>query len=1071
MKRLSLLVLALLTILCAVQFARVTDLAAQAAHLPHFEPGRRRSASLSEETRTRLASFDEEVRLTYFATRRENLPAHLAHLEDHVRDVLGAFEQASSASARPMITEVVYLDEHPEWQISLATAGVAPWRSRRVEGDGYRDDELWSSLRIGYGARPEAVFNGVGPEMVDQLQELILAQLEELREPRRPRVALSAPAGYDILREILNSGADVIEVDFDDSAELPTNLDLFLWLDPQSAEEQHLAAIERLRARGGSVVFAGHSLSSTETWNGEDISVRFTRDSQAAGTVLRHFGLTPLGELLLDPRGGEILGPDLTGSGQASIIAPWYARSTADHHDFRTLKGQPNGSLLFRTPEAFLPDGARLAELNLKATVLATASDLATSVAVPSNQLTFAELLNLKGRAQPNAALAAILRPADPWSGRLLMLADSAVLNDEFAVYDHYAHTPLVQILLTTLLSGERMVASRIALVGPEVLPQLASVKRALLHGLVVLLVPSLFALMFLIRNRGGSGGSAQGRIARAVTVPICVSIPLAVFASTFAPALDVDLTKDGRNRLTDTEREVFAGLLEEPTQIELVFSEAGSLPPEFKPLAREVRRVCDGLAREFDTVSVSSIHPEGMDESQLADLAQGEVTPFSVSTTSAEVTRLFRIYAHLRLSRGENEVVIGFPTERSFGVLRFRLAHALTRLQGGSPTRVAIFAEPPRLSPAEAALEYQRKKLFAPREGDVFSEIADLLSENDFEVVRLNPAIDAIPENIDAVLWLQPRRDIRPMMARLSVWLHEGGKALVAGQHFRILSRQLENAGLQQRFWPEPQFVDLDRYYFNEIGIKIERELVFDESYASLPLTTRVDGTDGSTKYIQLETTQPFLVRAAALGRDTHTIGELLLPFASKLRFDEELIATTGLRHSPWVLGVGPHWSYRWTGGDLAPELLRGEPAPDDETNALLLFDSPASYAELVSGTFPKLEFQEAGEDKRPGELALVVLPDKAQAEGHLLVVGNSKLFENELLGLEGYDHELFALRAASRLSLDAQIASFLDKAPSAPALAPQSKQTRLWWRLIVMGAFPLLLIVVGAGRRRISA
>ena len=50
-----------------------------------------------------------------------------------------------------------------------------------MEGDGYRDDELWSSLRVAYGPRPAAVLNGVGPEQVTRLQDLLLAQLDELR--------------------------------------------------------------------------------------------------------------------------------------------------------------------------------------------------------------------------------------------------------------------------------------------------------------------------------------------------------------------------------------------------------------------------------------------------------------------------------------------------------------------------------------------------------------------------------------------------------------------------------------------------------------------------------------------------------------------------------------------------------------------------------------------------------------------------------------------------------------------------------------------------------------------------
>ncbi len=1051
-----------LALICALQLSHLVGDLADRWQLPQFEPGQRRFASLSLSDKERLASFDEEIRLTYLASRRETLPAHLAQLEERVRDVLGAFERSLAENGQPFSVAVVYPDDHPDWQASLASAGMAPWRARRVEGDGYRDDELWSSLRIGYGPRPAAVFNGVGPDRVDRLQELILAQLEELRRPRRPRVAIDAPPGFDDLRTILRSGAELIEVDFDTTGELPEELDLFVWLDPEHATGQHLATLEALRATGGNLIFGGNSLDSEESWAGSQLRASFTAGPRASHAVLEHFGLTPVEGLLLDPQGAEVVGPRLTAGETPAAIAPWLVRSTPNQHDFRTLRGQPNGSLLFRTPTAFLPDRTRLAELSLEETVLAGASEYASAHPLPDSEVALEEVLEYSGRSQPNASLCAILRPTDPWGGRLVMLADSALLADQDFRAEHYAHSAFLEILLSSLLSSERVVASRIALTSPEILPEFEPATRAWLRVAVVLTIPGIFALLFLLRRERRA---ARARSMRSLTPLLSASVAaiLAVLASRLTPAIDVDLTREGRNRLTADERLVFSELLEEPVELELCFSPAAELPAEFKPLARETRRTCQKLAREFKNVSLRELQPQTYDTLEQAELAEAGISRLLVSTTSAEVTRIYSIYAHLLMRRGARTEVLEFPSQRSFQALRFRLAHALERLDRGKPTQLALYAQPPRISPAEATLEYQRKGLFAPRESDVFSELEELLEEYDFKVTRLNPAQDEIPVETDAVLWLQPRRDVLPMLARLGRWLHAGGAAMVAGQHFRILSRQLERAGLQQRFWPQPQFLDLEKFYLPELGIELERELVFDSIHASHPVQTRVDSTDGTARYVDLETTQPFLVSAGAGAASE--LGQLLLPFPTRVQWDTEELASRGLSVTPWVTGSDLYWTFAWTGGDLTGEVLRGELSPEGLVpTGLQLFEEPATYAAMISGSFPTATLGDSEESASP---TLIVGEEDGDPSARLLLVGNSRLFENQLLNSGDYDHELFALRAAADLSLAPALAAFLDRSPGAPVIEPQEESTRLAWRLIVLGGFPFLLLMMGALRR----
>jgi len=1032
----------------------------------HFEPGRRRSATLTAETRARLLDFEEEVRLTYHVTRREALPSHLSHLEEGVRDVFRAFRAATAGTDRPWKAEVVYPDDHPEWAEALASAGLAPWRARRIEGDGYRDDELWSSLSIGLGPRSAAVFNGLGPEQVTELQRLVLAQLEQLRQPRRPLVALAAPAeGYDELRTILETGAEVVEVDFDSAPELPDGTDLFVWLDPESASEAQLAAVERLTARGGSVLFAGHGLRSTEHWSGEELSVDFDWGPRASRTLLAHLGLVPLEGLLLDPRGAAVVGtPAAEGLEPPSAIAPWWVRATPDNQDFRTLSGQPNGSVVFRTPDAFVPDPLRLAELGLEATVLCSSSELASLAPVPAERIGVDAAYELEGRPQPFAALAAILRPTDPWTGRWAVLADSAPFSDAWLRHPDHAHLALLEIFLSNLTSDERMVAARIALEGSEVLPELAPSTRALLRLGVVFAVPALLGLVFLVRRRERKARRARSLVPPAAVATGLLALPVVLLVAGLAPSVGADLTRDGRNRLTDAEARTFEGLVTGPVRLELCFSSPERLPPEFKPLVRELRRTCEDLSRRLDDVEVVDLRPDDEDAAGRAELAAGGIAPLAVGTTQAEATRLFRPFAHLRLVEEDSgrEVVLAFPSTRAFDELRFRLAHGLTQLARGAPTRVALFAEPPRLSPAEAALEYQRKGLFAPREGDAFSELAELLGEFGFDVERLDPRREAIPSQVDAVLWMQPRRNVLPMLEQLSGHLAAGGRALVAGQHFRIRSRQLEGADLEQRFWPEPQFLDLERHYLPELGLSVPREVIFDARHGSLELETRVDGGDGST-YTALETAQPFLCEAEGLP-DGPVEGAFLLPFAARLAPDDEQLSSRGLRLSPWLEGSPRAWSYSWSGGDLPPEVLAGE-----EHEGLTQLAAPPLYGALIEGRFPAATLRSV--EGQAGRRELVLQPvDAGGPEGRLLLMTDSELFKNDVLTLAEYEHVELARRAVAELALEPELVALLGRTRNAPPLGPQPDGTRLFWRLVVLGAFPALLGLLALGRRWVA-
>ncbi len=1028
----------------------------------HVEPGRRRLATLSAGTRARLASFDEELKLVYYVTERNAVPSHLTHLEDQVRAGLEAIARGVSG---PVEVLVVHPDARPELAESLASAGVAPWRARRIEGDGYREELLWSSLRLCYGARPAVVLHGIGTQEAQAVQELVLSTLEQLRSPRRPRIALSAPAGFDRLREVLATGAELVELDFAaDPEALGEDIDLFFWLGGAHAGPRQLAKLDELRERGGSALISVESLDVRESWSDGQVSGHFVRDAQrmeGASALLAHTGLTARAGVLFDPRGAEVLGPE-----GATRIAPWRVRATPDHQDFRGLGGQPNAALLFAKPTAMQLEPTKLAELGFEASVLASASAGASLHELPTGALSPARAAALQGLPAPRAPLLVRLASTDSWRGERYIFADASPLSDANFDAEMFGHGALLQVLLAELTSDERMVQGRVAAARPAPLGELDTRSRFFMRALVLGCVPLLLALAFLLRRGAQRSWSPLiGPMARFLVraVPAFAVLILVVRAT---QGLGLDATRDGRNRMTAGERATLAHLLqgiEGELLIEVAFSDEDHLPPEFRPLARETRRACEEFAEAIDGLRCERLAPDDWEE---PERARRGVERLALSSTVEELTHLRRAFASVILSGDGGEQRLDFPTVASFDELRFRLAFALQRLARGEPTRIALFAEAPRLSPAEAALEFQRLGLFAPRAAAVYGELEALLTRNDFVVQRIDATQSLAPGEFDALLVLQPRRDVTPILATLSRYLAAGGQALLAAQHFAVKARQLEARGLELAFWPQPQFCDLDSLYLPELGVSLEREVLFDSPAGSLQVTTRIDREDGSVDYEPQESTQSFLLRCEP---DTTVaplfagVGEVLLPFPSGFHIDAPRLEAGGLSAQVWLRTSPRSWSYLWKGGDLPRAALEGQLGADEALQAR----PGRALGLLLEGCFPPAwRIEPEG-----GGLAQLALEQaRAEPTGQLLLLGDSEVFGDELLTLEGYAHDALALRCVAQLALDADLAAFLQQARNTPGLEPLDDSQRRNWRLFVIGGFPLALALFGLWRRRVA-
>ncbi|MBK7643586.1 MAG: hypothetical protein IPJ19_11170 [Planctomycetes bacterium] len=790
---LPLLALLLVAGACVLEGARALENAGLASE---SLPGERALAA-------RLAALDEDVRVTWFASAPAYFEGEYRRLDPAVRELCATLARASEGRVRCSRVDPA---SDPALGAHAAALGLAPFRARTVERDGWRETTLWSTLRVVVGARGTLLVEGLSPEKLAYLPRLLEAQLDGLLAPRKPRILLESPEDLHGLETELARLSDPVRGSFDRDSKLVETPDLLFWIAPRAVSPAQLAALRSLLERGTSVVLAGSAWTSA-----------LERSGFPAATLLGEFGLAPERQPLTQ-EGGPV-------------------RSTGAEQDFRRFAGQPNGTLLFRAPTSFVPDPARLEALALDFHILAASS----------------EKTALGENAAPHATLAALLEPRDPWRGRLVVFGAATPFEDPDLAAENYAHRALLEVLVRTLASPERRAFASVAATQPAPLPL---VGRGWARTLVVGALPLALALFWFARRRRAAPQSR--RWPWRTIGAAAAGLALLAFVRAFAPAgWALDATREGANalapELVDLCRE--AG----PLRATLCFSPDERLPSEYRPELANLRELLERLRARSGTLEIAEERIEA------ADAPAHGLHALRVTSRQDETTLVREIAAGLLLERDGRSERLEFPERASFDDLAFRLGFAFERLRTGKSVRIAAATDRPRLSPAESRLAYESKQLFAPTSGDPYGRARALLAEHDFKLESVSSESPAPAQPADLFLWLQPRRDIQPLRSELERQLAAGGKALVAAQHYVVRPRARAEHASQPAWWPERQLCDLEQGWPASAGVELVLEVFFDDLCASAQLDESVDRESAGRRIERTSGANPLLVRAAS--------------------------------------------------------------------------------------------------------------------------------------------------------------------------------------------------------------
>ena len=1010
-----------------------------------------------------VESAPRHLALTYFVSHRDQMPSHFKGVEDRVRRVLDAVRRVA-----PERIDVRVIDPAIGGAIAIGYAAgkkVSPISVRRINLDEHSEQKIWSSLVVAFEGFPDILIADIGTADVSFLSGLLLTRLEAQRQPITPVFAFSSPAhGFEQFPRYLSQHGPVVEIDLDRSPlNLPNDVDILFWFEPATVTRGHIQALQRFVKAGRSVVLAGSSYDVAYSPGVVDSLLRYrilatdrlTTD-RGWSFLLQHFGLRPVADLILDSNTGPVT-VSLEDRTRRRVKAPFHLRNLPTFRDFRLFRTPARGGLSFVAASPLQIDPQRAASAGFEAHIVATTTERVRATPLPEETFGDADLATAANVPKQN--LMVLLSPDSPWSGQILALASASMFRDGVIDEPGYGHSLFVADLVRTFAAPERLVRARVDRGQPPPLPAVSTAARILWRGVILFLVP-LFLLGIGLRRlletaRSGAGrertlrGSWGRR--RIVLAAGVLAIGLCSGLLALVSDVDLDLTKNRTNSLADETIEHLrarSGL-----QAELIVSSKSLMPRSLKGLEDRLTSILEGAG-----IDVEIIYPEKLTAAQRQRLRAEGLNAFEVEGVKRDTVATYQIWSALRLRRADEIAVIPRLDEQTFSHLDFLLVAALRRLDEGRAPLLCVISDLPRLSPAEALEDFQKKGLSAPQGADVYGSLKRLLTQYGYRVQHVNPRYPQLEPKSDAVLWLQPRRDSSDIILQLGDYLAAGGHAVVAMQHFNIQQRQYRGVGFETVYWPQPQFQDFDQY-LRLVGVEQVREVLMDRTRHHMQIDTQVNRT-AVREYDPQQVALPFLIRAvgahfSATLPMTRQLGDLSFIWGNRFRLDMQALTAAGFDADVLVETSDQAWAFDWKGGWLPPEIFTS-------THYL---EGRQSLALNLSGPFPPVEFVE-----REDRTVLARRPRGDTPDGSLTLIGCSEMFKNDYLSASEFDHQQFLLNAVAAAALDPQMAALQARRGKVRGFAFVEPSSKLWWRLSVTGAAPMALLLFGLLRWRRS-
>ena len=1010
--------------------------------------GRADISQLRPSTEAYLKNLPGSLNITYFATTEDGLPSHLKETTRQVQRLLMAMREVI-----PKQIDLRVIDPDVSELNGIAYASskrVSSFSVRKVLHDEHSEQNIWSSLVLTTSGQPEILIQRIQPEHLPYLESLIIERLKGQQSPPRPVFAVSIHEAYRFLPALLNEYGTVIEVDLKNDNNIPHEADVLFWIQPQNVTPEHVTNLKHFIKSGRSVVLAGSTYDINYSVSNKNVTYYPQFFNTSWEDILRPFGLQPIPDLLMDNNFGNV--PLRINGEVRQVEAPFHLRLLPAFYDMKGFHLPARGGLNFVAPSPIKIDPVASEESGFRARPMGTTTEHGRVLSLPTKPFTESDLVG--SYPVPKQNLIVQLMPKNNWHGELLILASASPFRDELINQNGYAHRIFLNNLARTYGDPERIIRARIDKKPPPRLVLPGKNERLLWRVFVILVVPSFILGTAIYRYKLWQRWTIQRLSQSKILIILLISVSLIGIGNWIASSprrIFADFTNDKINTPNDAVRKL---LFQNPKKINasLFISPRAMMPG---PLKKNESRIVHLL--NMGEVTTEILRPNNFSDSQLSTLALENIRPFSEEITQHDTLSIQPIWSSLSLKSAQHKVNIPRLDSRTMLHLEFLLAAGLQQLSNRYKPRIAIISDLPRLSPAEALEDYQKKGLIAPGGADVYSELKALLKNYLYDVQHVNPRNPVLPVNTDILLWLQPRRDSKRVIELLSRHLASGGNAIVALQHFNIQQRQYRGNGFQTVYWPQPQFQDLDR--FTELfGIKQIREVLFDQTQSHLDLDTQINRS-AIREYDPQKVALPFLIRSVGSNYsqerpETRYLGDLLFIWGNRFSIDKQKLASLGIKSETIISTSNRSWSFDWKGGWLPAEIL----TPQKEH-----LPGKQALAMLFQGRFDPISLSE--DDKGRTQ---ILFDGEAQNESTLMLIGSSEMFKNKYLYADGFQHDQFLLNTIANMAYGTELGKLQARRPTARGFVFQSSSSKQIWRAIVVGLVPLAFITFGIIRLR---
>ncbi len=519
------------------------------------------------------------------------------------------------------------------------------------------------------------------------------------------------------------------------------------------------------------------------------------------------------------------------------------------------------------------------------------------------------------------------------------------------------------------------------------------------------------------------------------------------------------DLTEGNIYTISPAARNILKKLKDAPITVRYYVSPKEKMPAAMKTIEQDVT----DLLREFEVAS-KMFRYEVIDPTTDVDMAgtlqSKGINPFDTRSVEKDAFNIKRIYSAIAISYLDKaEEVIPQVIPQNLSSLEYEILARIFRMTMDRKPRVVLVApfdisqQDPRMRQWMMQMGQQ-----VPDREDRFKTINQILSNENYEVIRCElTKDDPLPSDYDLLLVVSPRSLSDRAKYEISRAIASGKNAVFAIQNYKF--NYMPQGGMGIQVMAEPNRSGINSLLEN-YGVVVSEDILMDESHEVLSIPVRQTFGGFLSAMVETPVKLPIQVKVTDNSMNqnlsiTNRTAGLLYLWGTALKPDKGKIEQIGLKAETLLNSSPKTWTVPFSGGFISGEDI------DPKKHELI---GPQPLGMLLTGQFPDVTSGKAV-PQWPGDTsAAVTAPPVTQKPAKVAIYGCGEMFADNVIGAFG--NALLMLNTVDALTLGEDLINVRSKMITQRFIKETSAATKMFWRFVVVGLVPVILIAVGIVR-----